>query len=176
MDKRPKEPLVFFRTSELLERAWEADAWLAFCRMMALARQRRACTPATYPAAVLELDRRDLCWLLGRPRIDYAMPILAAVQAMHEVVLTSDRGLVLRPSSDLAQIQLGASFKLTIAKYAEMQRFTFRRGGTTNTPRTPTPQAPRRPARRVVKGKVLTLDEQGHNTIDEWLADQEDEA
>ena len=171
---RVKDPLVFFRSAEILGGGWSPEAWWGWCRLMALARQRRACTPRTWPAAVLAIGPRDLCWLMERPRIDYALPILREIQQRQDIVLATSRGLVLDASSELARSQLGASFTLTLCKYAVLQGFSFPTRAPTSTPihqPPPTPPSPAGSPRRVRRASILSLDQKGQETLDSWSSE-----
>lgn len=178
---RSRDPIVFYKVSEILEAGWTAESWFAWCRCMALARQRRACSEITYPAAILSVDKKTLCWLMGRSRWDHACPIFDAVQGMAEIVLLTDRGVVLRPSELLAPSYEPTSLLLMISKYAEIQNFKFRPGVATSLPQSrktpPTPPVERnRAARPVRRRRGQSLDEQGQTTIDAWLAEERREA
>lgn len=168
--KRGRAPIIVIPVADVLGHGGrEPDEWFAWCRLLALARQRFACSEATYPAAVMLLARRDLCWVLGRSRVDHALAVLAKLQEHEEVVLTTVAGAVIDPSSELAPSQLGASSLVMLRKYAELQRFA----APTTTPETPKPPLPPHVAereRRARRARSVSLDQAGQQTITDWLA------
>lgn len=118
-----RKPLPFVGVPVIdLRRSWSADAFRAWCRLLHYAWDLRT-RPDRGGTGYVEADRRAFCWLMGRPRADYALRVFGELHEHRAVLLRDPGGDWLGTYEALARSQLGASTVLAVPNYAEILRF-----------------------------------------------------